>query len=194
MLKHIASICIISVLAITVACSSGQSSGGSTSSGGSGSSGGAKSRSADVGGDPNMALQALNKSLSEVPSYSPGGKGFAYKMSNVTPADFQAWAGKHKESFQKVLDQIPAGYVLQVTGHTDNVGPRDADTSTGRKGNIFYSTERAKAVHGALVNAGLPAAKMTYKGIADDELLSEFPADDQRQRRVTYKIVPAPAK
>ncbi len=81
------------------------------------------------------------------------------------------------------------GYALQVTGHTDSSGPRNAEGN--KKGNIWYSTQRAKNVYNALSNADVPTSHLTFTGVADDELLPGLDKYDQRHRRVTFKIVPA---
>jgi len=156
------------------ACSSGQS----TSSTGTDRSGvSERGTNIDVGG-------ALNSV-----SYSPAGAGFPYKSTYVNPADFNSWATKFKPQIEQALNALPSGYKLQVTGHTDSTGPRTGDGV--KMGNVYYSTERAKAVHTALLGQGLPADKLTYVGIANDEPLPGEPSDSQKNRRVTFKVVKA---
>lgn len=139
-------------------------------------SGNERSAGIDVGG----ALGSM--------SYSPGNGGFAYKSTYVNPQEFQTWVAQFKPQIEQALNALAPGFKLQVTGHTDAVGPRDAD-GTGRKGNVFYSTERARAVYDALVQAGLPKDKMTFRGIANDEPVPGQDRDSQKHRRVTFKIV-----
>lgn len=133
------------------------------------------------------ASRDMNMDPLSVVSYSPSGKGYAYKQTAVNSGEFSTWANKFKPEIQKVLDTLAPGFKLQVTGHSCAIGPRAA--GGGKMGNIYYSTERAKAVHKALVNAGLPADKLTYKGIADDEPLPGLDPKDQLNRRVTLKVV-----
>jgi len=162
------------LVALTIAmaaCSSSQSTSGSDRSGSN-----ERSAGIDVGG----ALGSM--------SYSPGNGGFAYKSTYVNPQEFQTWVAQFKPQIEQALNALAPGFKLQVTGHTDAVGPRDAD-GTGRKGNVYYSTERARAVYDALVQAGLPKDKMTFRGIANDEPVPGQDRDSQKHRRVTFKIV-----
>jgi len=178
---------ILSVLISAVAfvgCGGGQQQQSGGNQGQQSNSGGqAKERS--------FGMDQANSALSSI-AYSPGGQGFGYKTTAINPADFNTWATQFKPQITAALDQVGAGFVLQVTGHTCSIGPRDAVQAEGKLGNIYYSTERAKAVYQALINAGIPANRMTYKGIANDEPLSGVDSQSQRNRRVTFKIVPAP--
>jgi len=167
------------------ACSSTQTRNSNTNTGETNGNGSASERSISLD-DTNTALGNL--------SYAPHGRGFDYKATGIDPADFQTWASQAKPKIQQALDQVGQGFVLQVTGHTCSIGPRDAVPAQGKKGNIWYSTERARAVFTALVNSGIPAARITIKGIADDESLPGIPGTDQRNRRVTFKVVPASAQ
>lgn len=137
----------------------------------------------------NMALEAANRALAEL-SYSPNREaGYGYKQTAFPAADQRYVGDTLKEPLQNALNQVGDGYVLQVTGHSDSTGPREA--YAGKRGNVYYSTQRAKGVYDALVSAGLPKERMTYKGIADDELLGgSVDPDASENRRVTFKIVP----
>ena len=119
-------------------------------------------------------------------TYSPGGDGFAYKSVAVPRSDFREWANRNKGKIQKTVDSLEKGYVLEIVGHTDSSGPRNA--VGGRKGNIWYSTRRAKAAYNALISVGISRSKLRYRGIADDELLVGSEPDSQRNRRVNFRI------
>lgn len=147
------------------------------------SSKGSKSRGGVTGGG---VVGALNRALSEV-SYSPGGKGYPYKGTNAGP-QARSWATKHKSSIESTLSKIPSGYVLQVTGHSDSVGPRTAP-GDGRPGNIAISTRRARGVYNALIAAGVPKDKLIYGGVADDMTSSLCGSEDACQRRVSLQVV-----
>jgi hypothetical protein len=136
----------------------------------------------------NMALEMANRALAEL-SYSPNNKGWDYKATAVPAADFQKWATANKAAIENALSQIETGYVLQITGHTCSIGPRDRQPD-GRPGNIYYSTARARQVMAALRNAGIPTDKMTAVGVADDEpARGVSDPKSQLHRRVTFKIV-----
>ena len=59
-----------------------------------------------------------------------------------------------------------------------------------KPGNIKISTDRAKTVYDALLNANISSPKLTYKGVGSDELLPDYDPRAGEQRRVTFKIVP----
>lgn len=137
--------------------------------------------------DASMTINVINRGLAEL-AYKPTPEGFPYKSVNVPSDSFQEWANSNKDSINKAIQQLPDGFVLQVTGHTCSIGPREAEA--GKKGNIWYSTQRARNVYSALRNSGIPAEKLSYKGIADDETMSDVETTDSRNRRVTFKVVP----
>ncbi|MBE7440214.1 MAG: hypothetical protein HS115_17310 [Spirochaetales bacterium] len=137
--------------------------------------------------DTTAIIRGINQALDGMGSYSPEDKGYAYKQTAA--GNFASWADKNKENIEKALNQVPAGFVLQVTGHTCSIGPRDA--MDGKRGNIWYATERARNIYEELKAKGVPSDKMVYKGIADDEPLPDLDTTDQRNRRVSFKIVPA---
>lgn len=179
--KSIASI-LISVFFITasmVSCSGGQT----TSQGQQGQ--GSK--------DEGFGVAQARSALTDL-TYSPYGKGFQYKIVSVPPGDFRNWLGQFRPQIEQALKAVGDGYVLQVTGHTCSIGPREAEPNLGKKGNIWYSTERAKNVFNALNSLGIPTDKMSVVGVADDEPLPGIDTKDQRNRRVTFKIVPATKK
>ena len=114
--------------------------------------------------------------------------GFGYKSSDVPSWEYDAWAKVSAPVVQQTLTQVPDGYVLQVTGHTDSRGPEQA---VGAKpGNIKISTDRAKAVHTSLRNNGITSDKLTYKGVGSSQPLEGVPEDDAQQRRVSFIVVP----
>lgn len=169
MRNYILTILAASALAIsTVACSGGDS----------------KSRGGISGGG---VVGVLNRGLAEI-AYSPGGKGFPYKGVQVPASEVSKWAKDNKSAIESTLSKVPDGYVLQVTGHSDSVGPRTAP-GDGRKGNIWYSEQRAKAVYNALIAQGVPKDKLTFGGAADDITSSMCGSDEACQRRVSLQVV-----
>ncbi len=128
------------------------------------------------------------RSLFAEMTYAPHGQGFDYKVTSVDTEDFKQWLGAYQAKIVEALGKIGDGYVIQVTGHTDTIGPREKEGN--KLGNVYYSTERAKNVLNTLKELGVPVEKMTYKGIADDEVLPNTEHRDKRNRRVTFKLVP----
>lgn len=136
----------------------------------------------------NMVVDAANRALSEV-AYSPGGKGFAYKAVAVPTAELNKWAKDNKDKIESAIGQLPSDYILQITGHSDSRGPRTAP-GDGRLGNEWYSTQRAKKVYDALRAQGMPADKITFKGVADDMISGQCDSEEACQRRVSLQVVP----
>lgn len=135
-------------------------------------------------GDPNIAVvNGMNQQLDRLPV-----TGFAYKSAVVPKQSWDKWAEVAAPVVKEILNKLPEGYVLQVTGHTDGSGPEEP---VGNKpGNIKISTERAKAVYNALKAKGIDSPKMTYKGVGSSELLPGVDPRDAANRRVTFKVVP----
>ena len=128
-------------------------------------------------------ISSQNEQLSQYPI-----SGFAYKSSKLDTAKWDKWAERAAPIVQEILNKLPEGYVLQVTGHADASGPEEP---VGNKpGNIKISTDRAKTVYDALGRANISSPKMTYKGVGSDELLPQYDPRAAEQRRVTFKIVP----
>jgi outer membrane protein OmpA-like peptidoglycan-associated protein len=73
---------------------------------------------------------------------------------------------------------------LKIEGHTDNAG----DPAENRK----ESLERAAAVKDALVQAGVPADRITVEGIGPDRPIAPNDTEEGRtkNRRIELSIVP----
>ena len=92
-----------------------------------------------------------------------------------------------KKSFP-LLDQIAnifienANYVIEVQGHTDNVGKPDM--------NLRLSQQRADAVMAYLAKKGVEASRMTAVGYGQEVPIADnkTKAGRQQNRRVEYKI------
>ncbi len=134
-------------------------------------------------GGHNMWVDQSNKQLAKIPV-----EGFGYKKSNVPAQKWDKWAKLSAPVIKKILDNMPAGYVLQVTGHTDARGPEEPEGA--KPGNIKLSNDRAKEVHDALRRQGISSPKMTYKGIGSSDPLSGINPKSPQQRRVTFKVIP----
>jgi flagellar motor protein MotB len=136
--------------------------------------------SAGVGGQSVEALvEALNAQLAKVPieGYQSG--------RNASMEEWNKMVLIAVPIVKDVLPKIPAGYVLQVTGHTDSAGGVDS------KQNITLSNQRAMQVWTALkTKYGISSSKMTCKGVAATIKTDKCPIDNACQRRVTFIVVP----
>ncbi|MCP4136370.1 MAG: OmpA family protein [bacterium] len=114
--------------------------------------------------------------------------GFGYKSSKVPSQKWDAWAKDAAPAFKTIIDKLPSGYVLQVTGHTDARGPEEP---VGRKpGNKKISADRAKSVQASLKKQGIDSPKLVSKGVGSDRPMTGVDPKDASQRRVTFVIVP----
>ncbi len=134
--------------------------------------------------DPGQIFaQSSNEQLANIPV-----AGFGYKDSQVPAQQWDDFAKKAAPVIKNIIDNMPDGYVLQVTGHTDGSGPEEP---VGNKpGNIKISSDRANQVFEALKKNGVTSPKMTFKGVGSAEPLEGVDARDAKQRRVTFKVVP----
>jgi OmpA-OmpF porin, OOP family len=119
----------------------------------------------------NDLTSILNKSVINFPS------GGAEVPASVT-AFLESAAGN--------LKKLPAGYVIEIAGYTDNTGDPDA--------NLALSQKRAEAVRDVLVKAGVPADMVTAKGFGSaNPIASNDDADGRlRNRRIEYHVAKAP--
>ncbi len=84
------------------------------------------------------------------------------------------------------LKQMPAGYVLEIAGYTDNTG--------GAEKNLALSRRRADAVREALVKSGANKDMLVAKGYgsADPIAGNDTPAGRLRNRRIEYRLLKVP--
>ncbi|MFN0190084.1 MAG: OmpA family protein [Bacteroidia bacterium] len=72
---------------------------------------------------------------------------------------------------------------IEVSGHTDNTGDK--------KANVILSEQRAKAVVNFLIEKGIPAARMTYKGYGDTKPVASNDTEEgkAKNRRTEFSIL-----
>jgi len=70
---------------------------------------------------------------------------------------------------------------IEVGGHTDNVGAADA--------NMKLSQDRAQAVMAALVQRGVPAARLTAKGYGQSSPIADNRTEDGRAKNRRVELV-----
>jgi len=97
-----------------------------------------------------------------------------------------ASAAPFLQSAAEDLKQMPAGYVLEIAGYTDNTG--DAAM------NVTLSQKRADAVRDALVKLGAQADMLVAKGYgsADPIASNDTPEGRLRNRRIEYHLMKTP--
>ena len=129
---------------------------------------------ADQGGD--FAVSAINRQVGEFSI-----DGFPGGSSKLSKSDDLENMKKIVGLVKPIIEQIPDGYVMQITGHAADYPTKSLQASV--------SKGRAAKVYNELKKAGVPAAKMTYKGVGIDEPLSGYDGKDAKQRRVSFKAV-----
>ena len=124
----------------------------------------------------NMAVDAINSQV----------KGFA--VDGFPGGSSKLKANEDLENMKKIVGlvkpiiaEIPAGYVMQITGHCANYESKSRQKSV--------STARAEKIYNELKKAGVSGKKMSYKGVGADEPLEGYGDKDAKQRSVTFKAI-----
>lgn len=83
---------------------------------------------------------------------------------------------------EKLMKENP-NVIIEITGHTDNVGRESY--------NKKLSERRAKAVYDLMIQRGIPADRMTYKGMGSRDPIDTNETDEGRaaNRRVEFMII-----
>jgi OmpA-OmpF porin, OOP family len=81
------------------------------------------------------------------------------------------------------MKQLPAGTVIEISGHTDSTGDPAA--------NLTLSQQRAETVRITLINLGVPADALNAKGYGDTKPVASNDTAEGRfqNRRISYAIV-----
>jgi OOP family OmpA-OmpF porin len=81
------------------------------------------------------------------------------------------------------MKQLPAGTVIEISGHTDSTGDPAA--------NLTLSQQRAEAVRNTLTNLGVPADMLNAKGYGDTKPVASNDTAEGRfqNRRISYAVV-----
>ncbi len=125
----------------------------------------------------NMTIDSLNQMMARVPVDG-------YELGKTTTS--RDWNGMILAAVpvvKEVMPQVPAGYNLQVTGHTCGI----AGVTSGL--NYTLSSQRAYGVWAELRKRGITDRKLTYKGVAGTMESGRCDMNDECQRRVTFIVV-----
>ena len=127
-------------------------------------------------GDSDMAVSMINRQV----------KGFA--IDGFPGGSSKLSKNEDLENMKKIvglvkpiIESVPAGYTMQITGHAANY-----DSASRQKS---VSTARAAKIYSELKKAGVPASKMSYKGVGIAEPISGYSDKDAKQRSVSFKAV-----
>ena len=107
-------------------------------------------------------------------------------MQFVPDAQLDQWIQQNRSKIEEIAGYLPEGFVIEVVGHTDRTGPLYA--GLGSPGNQWLSRERARRVYQRMIQAGMDASLLTFRGVADEQLLQNVEEDDPSHRRVTLGV------
>ncbi len=100
-----------------------------------------------------------------------------YAFDSAKPLGYSASAANYVANFMK---RNP-GVNVEIKGYADEIGPEDY--------NIKLSERRAKAVHDLLIEAGIDASRISYKGYGEDTSVDKSSADArQLARRASFEV------
>lgn len=116
--------------------------------------------------------------------------GFAYKGVRLPGRDlYRSWIIGKKPLISRGIKKLRDGYKLEITGHADASGPDEPQPELNKKGNIYYSKERARSMKAALVREGFPAERIIIRGAGSQELLPDVDSRSPKNRRVTFQLI-----
>ena len=141
-----------------------------------------------------LASEANAKATTELASIKPGftPKDLVAALNDSVinfgsgSAELPASTASFLQDAAEDLKRMPAGYVLEIAGYTDNTG--DAAR------NVALSRRRADAVREALVKSGTSADMLVAKGhgSADPIASNDTPDGRLRNRRIQYRVLKTP--
>ncbi len=166
-MKQVLGIILGASMLMLIACESGQQKDEETPS---------------VATSSNAWVNSTNQQLARYPV-----TGFEYKSTEMPSQRWNRWARVAAPVVKNIINQMPSGHVLQVTGHADATGPEYA--TENKPGNMQLSEGRAKTVYDALKRQGVSSNKMTYKGVGSSQPVPGSDPTSGQNRRVTFQVV-----
>ena len=112
------------------------------------------------------------------------------KALNIAIVNFESGSAVLPDATSPIIQQaavklkyLPAGTVIEVTGHTDNTGDEAA--------NLRLSQQRADAVRLALIHDGVSPVMLVAKGYGDTQPVASNDTVEGRfqNRRIEYRFV-----
>lgn len=107
--------------------------------------------------------------------------GFPSGKGELPGGYFRNWFNTHRNLIYSTVQSLPAGSVLQVTGHSDPLGGEALAQS--------LADARARYVYDQLLRTGIPSNKLTFRGIGAQNLANKNFVGAAENRRVTFNVV-----
>lgn len=136
-----------------------------------------QARSADTG----ASVDAINEKLAKVSVM-----GLPPFAASISDEKMDEYGKKALEEAKAATEQLPEGYMLQITGHANQHPDKSKRVGSG------LSVKRAKVVYDYFVKNGIAKEKLAYRGAGSAE--SDEKLSRANNRRVTFKLVKAGAK
>ncbi len=130
--------------------------------------------SVSAGGD--MVLTATNEQIRDFSI-----DGFPGGSSKIKENEDLENMKRIVDLVKPIIEKLPDGYVMEIRGHAAAYPTKALQKSVSKK--------RALKIYKALKKAGVPASKITYKGLDIQEPLEGYDPKDAKQRRVSFKAV-----
>jgi len=134
---------------------------------------------------PHMSGSAENNGCPEVKVDEAEAKLLKEAMQAV---EFQTGSANLKSTSKGILEEIAVimkkypNYKLDILGHTDNVGKKEA--------NLLLSINRAKSCYQYMVDRGIAEYRLNYKGFGQSRPIEDNAQEEGRSknRRVEFKL------
>jgi outer membrane protein OmpA-like peptidoglycan-associated protein/uncharacterized protein YidB (DUF937 family) len=134
---------------------------------------------------------ARDKTLAALSGLKPGFTGADLVSAlNLSIINFETGSAAISPASRELLakaaatmKQLPAGTVIEISGHTDSTGDPAA--------NLTLSQQRAEAVRNTLIGMGVPADFLQAKGYGDSKPIAsnDTPEGRFQNRRISYTVV-----
>jgi outer membrane protein OmpA-like peptidoglycan-associated protein/tetratricopeptide (TPR) repeat protein len=141
----------------------------------------AEVRNADQAHELNAGLQALPQTDSPLVASDKTPVVLHNVFFETASATLRSESAPELDRLADLLQQNPV-LRIQINGHTDNVGT-DAD-------NLKLSEQRAKAVYTYLLNKGIAAQRLSYKGFGESKPIADNATEEGRKenRRTEFVV------
>jgi len=120
-------------------------------------------------------VEQLNEQLLKMTVHN-----FKRNHSALSSEQYNSWKDKNLAAITTLVQNLPAGASLELTGHTDTTGTE--------KYNKNLSVKRAQYVADKLTGTGIAKSKLVVQGAGYSQTLPGEAGDSGKNRRVTFRV------